>query len=123
MVEIKTTDEAVSFCQKLVQKVSEEIGTELPDDKEAARHIIDKIGRLFDNVTWILHSASKVITDGNTIVFNDDGTLHSIKQKKQLSNVQRFRRGCSQQNQPKDTAWFTDGPKRYWPSYSGGQRV
>ena len=81
MVEIKTTDEAVSFCQKLVQKVSEEIGTELPDDKEAARHIIDKIGRLFDNVTWILHSASKVITDGNTIVFNDDGTLNSIKPK------------------------------------------
>ena len=81
MVEIKTTDEAVSFCQKLVQKVSDDIGTELPDDKEAARHIIDKIGRLFDNVTWILHSASKVITDGNTIVFNDDGTLHSIKPK------------------------------------------
>ena len=81
MVEIKTTDDAVAFCQKLVQNVSEEIGTELPDDKQAARHIIDKIGVLFDNVTWILHSASKVITDGNTIVLNDDGTLHSIKQK------------------------------------------
>lgn len=81
MVEIKTTDEAVSFCQKLVQKVSEEIRTEIPDDKDAARHIIDKIGRLFDNVTWILHSASKVITDGNTIVLNEDGTLHSIKPK------------------------------------------
>ena len=51
MVEIKTTDEAVSFCQKLVQKVSEEIGTELPGDKKTARHIIDKIGVLFDNVT------------------------------------------------------------------------
>ena len=81
MVEIKTTDDAVSFCQKLVQKVSEEIGTELPDDKQAARHIIDKIGVLLDNVTWILHSASKVITDGNTIVLNYYGTLHSIKQK------------------------------------------
>lgn len=81
MVEIKTTDEAVSFCQKLVQKVSAEIGTELQDDKQAARHIIDKIGVLFDNVTWILHSASKVIADGNTIVLNDDGTLHSIKPK------------------------------------------
>ena len=81
MVEIKTTDEAVSFCQKLVQKVSEEIGTELPDDKQTARHIIDKIGVLFDNVTWILHSASNVITDGNTIFLNDDGTLNSIKPK------------------------------------------
>lgn len=81
MVEIKTTEDAIVFCQKLVQKASESVKSDYADNGEAMRNILETVKELYDNVTWILQFGKYLVKYGETLVFTEDGSLVDVISK------------------------------------------